>query len=614
MTTAFTGDLENLHIVDIIQLLHTTRKSGTFTVEREGKGKSRIVFSNGYIVSASHLDNRIYIGTVLLKMGLIDRQTLEKALEIQKSAGKDRKPLLTTLIEMGAIGKEDALKGLRKLIEITIVELVGWKEGGFTFEPETVRVSEKSDYMPGEMEEDISLDAQMVLMDALRVYDERERDRSMGKEVPSYEEVFADYENMPRPLPEIDKETPAKKEITEEPVEMEPVPEGAATVITAADLGLDNVDALKKKLPRTLMDRESFDPGEIHRQQIKEILSGFSPEAQNRFISFLERAKAFGIISARESTGAIILLSNDPVVKHALMSIYKKEGIMVFSAGSFKDADHYLSQCLAKSIVPVLIYDNPETPLTEAFQSGRDKLRTNYPQIPVIFLSSLMTYTEILEAYRHGARTIIPRPNISPDNDNSMEELIMFIETLKYYIGNCLEEQQQLKSRAMELKRLDHLSLKLLSSNDPNSIPRLVTEHLNEIFSRTIMFLKKQNTLVSDQLFGKDRINIPLKGPSIVSTVVTKGIVRFGAIEDETLEKYIYGTIPPPSNPLKLLLPLKKGQTCLGLLYADFGNAEPPSTIDPLIFDIISNMSSLALENSLYRKRLTGTVKNKISK
>lgn len=613
MTTAFTGDLENLHIVDIIQLLHTTRKSGTFTVEREGKGKSRIVFSNGYIVSASHLDNRIYIGTVLLKMGLIDRKTLEEALEIQRTAGKDRKPLLTTLIEMGAISKEEALKGLRKLIEITIVELVGWKEGGFTFEPETVRVSEKSDYMPGEMEEDISLDAQMVLMDALRVYDERERDRSMGKKVPSYEEVFADYESMPRPLPEIDKEPPPKEEAIEKPVEMETASGGNAPVITAADLGLDNVDALKKKLPRTLMDRESFDPGEIHRQQIKDILSGFSTEAQNRFISFLERAKAFGTISARESTGAIILLSTDPVIKHALMSIYKKEGIMVFSTGNFQDTDHYLSQCLAKSIVPILVYDNPETPLTEAFQSGRDKLRTNYPQIPVIFLSSLMNYSEILEAYRHGARTIIPRPSISPENDNSMEELIMFIETLKYYIANCLEEQQQMKSRAQEIKRLDRLSLKLISANDPNAIPRLVTQHLNEIFSRTILFLKKHDALLSDRLFGKDRITLPLKGSSLVSAVVNKGIVRFGAIEDEVLEKHIFGTLPPPSNPLKLLLPIKKGETCLGLVYADFGNAEPPSTIDPLIFDIISNMSSLALENSLYRKHLTGTVKKKIS-
>jgi hypothetical protein len=44
---AFTGDLEYLHIVDIIQLVNTTRKSGAFSVQGE-RGESRLIFSNGY--------------------------------------------------------------------------------------------------------------------------------------------------------------------------------------------------------------------------------------------------------------------------------------------------------------------------------------------------------------------------------------------------------------------------------------------------------------------------------------------------------------------------------------------------------------------------------------
>ena len=93
---AFTGDLEHLHIVDIIQLLHTTRKSGTFSVRN--KGESRIIFSNGFIVGASHLNNSVRIGTVLVRMNAVTQKDLEKALALQKSAGKDRKPLIATLI------------------------------------------------------------------------------------------------------------------------------------------------------------------------------------------------------------------------------------------------------------------------------------------------------------------------------------------------------------------------------------------------------------------------------------------------------------------------------------------------------------------------------------
>ena len=45
---SFTGDLEHLSIVDVIQLLHATRKSGTLVVQGR-KGESQLVFKDGYI-------------------------------------------------------------------------------------------------------------------------------------------------------------------------------------------------------------------------------------------------------------------------------------------------------------------------------------------------------------------------------------------------------------------------------------------------------------------------------------------------------------------------------------------------------------------------------------
>ena len=83
---AFTGELEQLHIVDIIQLLNTTRKSGALFV-KGSNGESRIIFSNGYIVGANHL-NRVRIGTVLVKLNAITIEDLKQALEVQKRQGK----------------------------------------------------------------------------------------------------------------------------------------------------------------------------------------------------------------------------------------------------------------------------------------------------------------------------------------------------------------------------------------------------------------------------------------------------------------------------------------------------------------------------------------------
>jgi hypothetical protein len=164
---AFTGDLQNLHIVDIIQLVHTTRKSGIFSV-KGGKGESSIVFSNGYIVGANHLNNTVRIGTVLVKMGAITVEDLKQALAVSKDTAKESEPLLGTLIRMGKLKREDALRGLKKLVELTIVELMSWTKGTFTFDTDAVIFSSVGEATSGDTGPDVVLDAQMVLMDGLR--------------------------------------------------------------------------------------------------------------------------------------------------------------------------------------------------------------------------------------------------------------------------------------------------------------------------------------------------------------------------------------------------------------------------------------------------------------
>ncbi len=136
---AFTGDLEHLPIVDVIQLLYTTRKSGTLTVMGP-KGESRLIFSEGHIVSANHFNGLVRIGKVLLKMGAVTAEGLDESLAVQNDAGEGRKPLIATLIEMGNVKQEDAHKGLKKLVQLVVVELVSWTVGTFTLETQAISV------------------------------------------------------------------------------------------------------------------------------------------------------------------------------------------------------------------------------------------------------------------------------------------------------------------------------------------------------------------------------------------------------------------------------------------------------------------------------------------
>ena len=308
---AFTGDLEHLPIVDIIQLVHTTRKSGIFSVKGD-KGESKIVFSNGYIVGANHINNSVRIGTVLVKTGAITIDDLKQALAVTNDAAQDHLPLMTALMQMGKLKQEDALKGLKKLVEMTIVELMSWTKGTFTFDTDAIVFSSEGGASSDDMEQDVGVDAQMVLMDALRIFDERERDRANGKEVPSFEALYADVL----------------------PGERAGETKGERSTITADDLGLADIDRLEKKIPRPVSEMEIFDPVEIHRQNIKELLAGFSSEEQEAFVSFLRKSadrKAAPDAAAQQAGKAVVLFSNDKLIRHSVMTICKEDGVPVFA-------------------------------------------------------------------------------------------------------------------------------------------------------------------------------------------------------------------------------------------------------------------------------------------
>jgi len=423
----FTGDLENLHIADIIQLLHSTRKSGTFSV-RGQRGESRIIFSNGYIVGANHLNNRVRIGTVLVKTNALLQEDLEAGISAQKEAGKDRKPLLTTLIEMGRISQEEAFKGLKKLIEITIVELIEWTEGAFTFDTEAISVSPDCKYIPGKMDQELSLDAQMVLMDTLRIYDERKRDSESGKDVPSDVELYGE----------------------DAPQEEVPAAEKDSALLTADDLGLSDVDKLEKKMPKAFSIQEIFDPIEIHRQHMREVLPDFSKDEQEVLVKYLAKSAGNGGTkgAARQEgqSRALIFFSRDALIKYAFLTIYKNEGVLVFATDEEEELDQIMAHCLLKDIIPVIVYDTPdrlEEGITEErILNLRDQVKERYPLATNIQLASPIDYVFSLRSYSDGVRAAFPKPEKDARKKTFIEDTIQFLNAFKFYVVNLLHEKK----------------------------------------------------------------------------------------------------------------------------------------------------------------------------
>ncbi len=597
---AFTGDLEHLNIVDIIQLLHTTRKSGTFSV-RGSRGESRIIFSDGYIVGASHLNNKVRIGTVLVRMNAVTQEDLEKTLEVQKKSGNNRKPLLATLIELGKITHEEASKALRKLIEITIVELISWTEGTFTLDTEDIAVTPECSYPIGKMEQATSLDAQMVLMEALRIFDERERDRQSGRAIPSYEDLYADV---------ISPDDAASKE-------------GKESVLSADDLGLADLDHLERKIPQFSLENEVFDPIEMHRQKIKETLSDFSEEEQEAFVSFLESSRA-GISlydgSSRQEgqAQALILFSEDEFIKHSILTICKNEGGLVFVTDGEEELDRIVSQCLLIKASPLLIFDDPDKPegmlSKEKVVSMRRQLETKYPQVSTIQLVSPGDDGFTFQSYNEGVIAVFPKPSKKVRKAVFIEDAIRFLEALKSYVKGFFSRQKDPGTAGGHFGKIRDRILTLRHIYEPREVSLALLQSVAEVFERSITFIVRPTEIVGERALGvyagkgkgpesASSIRIPLKVPSVFRDVITKGQFFFGESDDNVLKEYLFEGIGAPLSPTIILLPMKSNGKIMTLTYGDFGRKKAlPVQSDVLV--MLANQAGLVIENLLYRKLL----------
>ena len=600
---ALTGDLAQLHITDIIQLIHTTRQSGTLSVEGS-RGESRIIFSNGYIVSANHLNSCVRIGSVLVTMKAISVEDLKFALDTQKKAGSDRKPLVSTLKYLGRLKDDAAFRALKKLIEITVVELISWKEGTFTFDADAIAVSPECTYHPGEMEQEQSFDAQMVLMDALRVYDERERDRISGAEIPSDEDLYAEVL----------------------PSSFSPEPASNKPAITADILGLADLDQLENRIPIKVVVEE-FDPVTIHRRIIRKILADFSVEEQEAFIAFLKDAMDRG--SYYEGTGrqnrhpvAIILFSGDELLMHALMTVCKNDGISIFGVRQEADIERVIEQCYKMSIQPVLVFDAPDDAgagLSEKdMTSLRLLIRSIYPHISFVQFVPSGSYQYAVHCLGDGVRTIFPKPDRTVGRQTFIADMIMFLEAFRN-AARCILTDAPVSSTAEVLTSLKEKTAALRLLEELGEVSDLLFETISSSFERCILFAVEESGLAAkkallpsretaptenlDQLFI-----VPLGKYSVFDDVVESGQAFYGESDDEVLHGHLFQKIGEPHNSNVFILPLKVSGQVKALIYADFGQKELSFAYTDA-FELLAVEAGLILENALYRQQILRATK-----
>lgn len=123
------GNLRTMQLEELLQWLSLSQKTGTLQFGGE-KISKKIFFKDGLIVASASNKPEEYLGHFLVSRGLLNEQTLSKAIELQEASGMLLGKILTT---RGWLTDEDLHAMLRLKTEESIYDIFSWEEGEFEF-------------------------------------------------------------------------------------------------------------------------------------------------------------------------------------------------------------------------------------------------------------------------------------------------------------------------------------------------------------------------------------------------------------------------------------------------------------------------------------------------
>jgi ActR/RegA family two-component response regulator len=169
------GSLKDVSVADVMQFIHLGRRTGTLLLHR-GAQKAMIGFHYGRLVSAQ-APKTPKLGDLLISSGMIDRGILERAIMTQKDAAEHRS-LGQILVTSGSIDAEGLRQVIAQQIEQAVSEVMVWDNGTFEFAIDDLRPIDDIALYPSDVLPDADINTQMVLLEAARIFDERNRDRA----------------------------------------------------------------------------------------------------------------------------------------------------------------------------------------------------------------------------------------------------------------------------------------------------------------------------------------------------------------------------------------------------------------------------------------------------
>jgi CheY-like chemotaxis protein len=217
------GNLEDLSLGDILQIVSLSRKSGVLSLASRGR-EGKVVFRDGQVIRATSTMFRENIGDLLVRKSLVDIPTLKKAVSIQKKSDLPPPRLGDIIAEHFGVPKDRIEEAVKEQVEKIVYNFFAWMEGTFSFELGEPSEMGATTLNPLQFMLDQGLNPQWLAMEGSRILDER---RHRGE--PVEEEVSESVVDM-ESLLELEEEPPSGREaVKENPSSSETEPAAPAT-------------------------------------------------------------------------------------------------------------------------------------------------------------------------------------------------------------------------------------------------------------------------------------------------------------------------------------------------------------------------------------------------
>ncbi|MBI1920228.1 MAG: response regulator [Geobacter sp.] len=166
------GNLEDLGLGEILQIVSLSRKSGVLTLHSRGR-EGRVVFRLGQVIGASSSALNANLGELLIRKGVIDLSLLREAL-IRQDEGEFTERLGLILIRHYNVPPESIENVVREQIEGVVYSLFAWAEGTFDFElNEDVEAIDDAKIDPLQFMLQQGVNPQFLAMEGSRLADEK---------------------------------------------------------------------------------------------------------------------------------------------------------------------------------------------------------------------------------------------------------------------------------------------------------------------------------------------------------------------------------------------------------------------------------------------------------